>query len=51
VIYRFRRPYLWIDIRGERQDIVWEKKSLRYKNIRGILEDNGFQDWRLRLMA
>ncbi len=51
VIYRFRRPYLRIDIRGERRDIVWEKRSFRYKNIRVTLGDDDFQNWRLRLMA
>jgi hypothetical protein len=51
VIYRFRRPYLTIDIRRERQDIIWGKKSFRYKNIRVILDNDSFQNWRLRLMA
>jgi hypothetical protein len=51
VIYRFRRPYLRIDIKGERQEIVWEKRSFRYKNIQVTLDDDDFQNWRLRLMA
>ena len=51
VIYRFRRPYLKINIRRERQDIVWEKRSFRYKNIRVTLDDDDFQNWRLRLMT
>jgi hypothetical protein len=48
VIYRFRRPFLKIDIRNERQNIVWEKNSLRYKNIRVVLAEDDFQNWRSR---
>ena len=51
VIYRFRRPYLRIDIRRERQKIIWGKNSFRYKNIRITLDDEAFQEWRFRLMA
>jgi hypothetical protein len=51
VICRFPSPYFKIDIRRKRQDIVWEKRSFRYKNIRATLDDENFQDWRLKLMA
>jgi hypothetical protein len=46
VIYRFRRPFLKIDIRNERQNIIWEKNSLCYKNIRVVLDEDDFQHWR-----
>jgi hypothetical protein len=48
VIYLFRRPFLKIDARSERQNIVWEKNSLCYKHIRVILNDEDFQNWRSR---
>jgi hypothetical protein len=48
VIYRFRRPFLKIDMRSERQNIVWEKNSLGYKNIRVLLAEDDFQNWRSR---
>jgi len=51
VIYRFRRPFLKIDIRNERQNIVWEKKSLNYKKIRVILPEEDFQNWRARFFG
>ena len=50
VIYRFRRPYLRIDLRSERQHIVWGKNSLAYKNARVILPEEDFQNWRSRLL-
>jgi hypothetical protein len=50
VIYRFRRPFLKIDIRNERQNIVWEKNSLNYKKIRVILAEDDFQNWRSRFL-
>jgi hypothetical protein len=46
VIYRFRRPFLKIDMRNERQNIVWGKNSLIYKNFRVILAEEDFQRWR-----
>lgn len=51
VIYRFRRPYLRIDIHRERHKIAWGKNSFCYKNIRITLDEEAFQEWRLRLMA
>ncbi len=50
VIYRFRRPYLKIDLRSERQEIAWERTSFRYRNIRVIMAYEDFAKWRLRLM-
>jgi hypothetical protein len=51
VIYRFRRPYMKIDLRVQRQDIAWEKRGFRFYKNRVILEEEDFQRWRLRLMA
>ncbi|MBN2345415.1 MAG: hypothetical protein JXO51_03420 [Candidatus Aminicenantes bacterium] len=51
VIYRFRRPYMKIDLRRERQDIAWEKAALRYKNVRLRMDYEAFEKWRLRLMG
>jgi hypothetical protein len=51
VIYRFRRPFMKIDLRSERQHIAWEKTSFRYKNIRVTMAYEDFAKWRLRLMA
>jgi hypothetical protein len=51
VIYRFRRPFLKIDIRNEWQNIVWEKNSLCYKNFRVILNEDDFQNWRSRFFG
>ena len=51
VIYRFRRPYMKVDIRRERDEIVWERTSFRYRNIRVTLGYDEFEKWRLRLMA
>ncbi|MCX6558365.1 MAG: hypothetical protein NTW95_13200 [Candidatus Aminicenantes bacterium] len=48
VIYRFRRLFLEIDLRSERQHIDWKKNSLYYKNFRVILSEDEFQNWRLR---
>ena len=50
VVYRFRRPYLKIDLRSERQEIAWERTSFRYMNIRIIMAYEDFSKWRLRLM-
>jgi hypothetical protein len=51
VIYRFRRPYLKIDLRNGRQEITWEKCSFRYRNIRVILNYEDFQHWRTQLLG
>jgi hypothetical protein len=51
VVYRFRKPLAKIDIRRESQEIVWGKRSFRYKDFRVILAEAEFQDWRLRLMG
>lgn len=51
VIYRFRRLFLKIDMRSERQNIVWEKNSLCYKNIRVVLDEDDFQRWRSLFFA
>ena len=51
VIYRFRRPYMKIDLRSEKQEIAWERTSFRYKNIRVIMDYEDFAKWRLRLMG
>ena len=51
VIYRFRRPFLRIDIHKERQDIFWEKNSMLYKNNRVILTEDDFQNWRSRFLS
>lgn len=51
VIYRFRRPFMKIDLRRERQDLEWEKTAFRYKNIRVIMSYADFEKWRLRLMG
>lgn len=51
MIYRCRRLYLKIDIRRERQDIAWGKKSFRYTNIRVTLSNEDFQEWRLKLVV
>lgn len=51
VIYRFRRPYMRIDLRSEREGIAWEKAAFRYKNIRVIPRYEDFERWRLRLMG
>ena len=51
VVYRFRRPFMKIDLRSERQEIALEKKGFRYKDIRLVLGDEEFQEWRLRLMG
>lgn len=48
VIYLFRRPFLKIDARSERQNIVWEKNSLCYKHVRVLLTEDDFQNWRSR---
>jgi len=50
VIYRFRRPFLKIDIRGARPEITWGKSSFRYRHIRVILKYEDFQRWRSVLM-
>ncbi|HSQ34517.1 MAG TPA: hypothetical protein VLQ89_00860 [Candidatus Binatia bacterium] len=50
VVYRFRRPFIKIDMPSERQHMVWKKKSLYYKNYRVILSEEGFQHWRSRLL-
>jgi hypothetical protein len=50
-IYRFRRPFMKIDIAGARHEIAWETSSFRYKNIRVILPYADFQNWRAILMA
>ncbi len=50
VIYRFRRPYLKIDLRSERREIAWERTSFRYQNVRVIMAYEDFAKWRLRLM-
>lgn len=49
-IYRFRRPLLRIDMRSERQHVVWEKRSLLYKKYRVILSEDEFQRWRSRFL-
>ncbi len=51
VIYRFRRPYMKIDLRSERGEIAWEKSAFRYKKIRVILRYEDFERWRLRLLG
>ncbi len=51
VIYRFRRPYMKIDIGSARQDIIWEKTSFRYQNIRVIMNYEDFQHWQSLLMV
>jgi hypothetical protein len=51
VVYRFRRPYVKIDLPGEKQDIVWDKKGFRHKNIRVILKEEESREWRFRLMG
>jgi hypothetical protein len=51
VIYRFRRPFLKIDMSTERQNVLWEKNSLRYKNYRVILDEDDFQNWRSRFFV
>ena len=51
VVYRFRRPFLKIDIRNERQNIIWKKKSLCYKNYRVLLNEDDFQNWRSRFFG
>lgn len=45
VIYRFRRAYMKINMGNERRNVVWEKNSLAYKNIRVILPAEDFQRW------
>jgi hypothetical protein len=50
VVYRFRRPFLKIDVGSERQRIEWKKNSLYYKNYRVILSEEEFQQWRTRLL-
>lgn len=50
VVYRYRRPFMKVDIRSERQKIIWEKSSFRYENIRIILKYEDFQRWREILM-
>lgn len=50
VVYRFRRPFLKIDMRNERPHIIWKKKSLYFKNYRVILTEEEFQHWRSRLL-
>lgn len=50
VVYRFRRPFLKIDMRSERPHMVWKKKSLYYKNYRVILTEEEFDHWRSRLL-
>ncbi len=51
VVYRFRRPFMKIDIRRERQNITWGKTSFRYKNIRIILAYENFQYWQSILLG
>ena len=51
VIYRFRRPYMKIDIPGGCREIVWETTSFRYRNIRVVLKYSDFQNWRTILMV
>jgi hypothetical protein len=50
VVYRYRRPFMKIDIARERQKIIWGKSSFRYENIRIILKYEDFQRWREILM-
>ncbi len=51
VIYRFRRPYLKIDLRSEREEISWEKAAFRFKNLRVLPRYEDFERWRLRWMG
>lgn len=51
VVYRFRRPFMKIDLRGERQELEWERSGFRYKSIRVIMDYGDFEKWRLRLMG
>jgi hypothetical protein len=50
VVYRYRRPFMKVDIARERQKIIWETSSFRYENIRLILKYEDFQRWRAILM-
>lgn len=50
VVYRFRRPFFKIDMRHERQQVVWKKNSIYYKNFRVILAEDDFQNWRSRFL-
>ena len=49
VIYRFRRPYLKIDLPRERQNMIWKKNLLVCNNARVILAEDDFQEWRLQI--
>jgi hypothetical protein len=51
VVYRFRRPFMSIDLRQERQELEWERSGFRYKNIRVMMDYADFEKWRLRLMG